>query len=173
MGRGTTAATAHRSLTRGAAPSDEIGSRVRELRVAAGMTQADLAGERFSKEYVSQVELGKSPPSEAGIRWFCERLGVDRSELEGDHGPAAVAAAEAAIVRAEAAIEAHRHSEAVAALDAVGGAVSRAAWPSPATTSTAPWRSTGSASSASRWGATRPPSPRSTRPCAAPPPPSV
>ena len=126
MGRGTTAATAHRSLTRGAAPASGIGSRVRELRVAAGMTQADLAGERFSKEYVSQVELGKSPPSEAGIRWFCERLGVDRSELEGDHGPAAVAAAEAAIVRAEAAIEAHRHSQAVAALDAVGGAVSRA-----------------------------------------------
>ena len=126
MGRGTTAATAHRSLTRGAAPASGIGSRVRELRVAAGMTQADLAGERFSKEYVSQVELGKSPLSEAGIRWFCQQLGVDRSELEGDHGPAALAAAEAAIVRAEAAIEAHRHSEAVAALDAVGGAVSRA-----------------------------------------------
>ncbi|HEX5248272.1 MAG TPA: tetratricopeptide repeat protein [Gaiellales bacterium] len=126
MGRGTTAATTHRSLTRGAAPASGIGSRVRELRVAAGMTQADLAGERFSKEYVSQVELGKSPLSEAGIRWFCEQLGVDRSELEGDHGPAALAAAEAAIVRAEAAIEAHRHSEAVAALDAVGGAVSRA-----------------------------------------------
>src|SRR6185312_12948814 len=89
MGRGTKAATAHRSLTRGAAPASGIGSRVRELRVAAGMTQADLAGERFSKEYVSQVELGKSPPSEAGI-------------------------------------EAHRHSQAVAALDAVGGAVSRA-----------------------------------------------
>src|SRR6185312_2757762 len=117
MGRGTKAATAHRSLTRGAAPASGIGSRVRELRVAAGMTQADLAGERFSKEYVSQVELGKSPLSEAGIRWFCQQLGVDRSELEGDHGPAALA---------EAAIEAHRHSEAVAALDAVGGAVSRA-----------------------------------------------
>jgi tetratricopeptide (TPR) repeat protein len=126
MGRGTTAATAHRSRTRGAAPASGIGSRVRELRVAAGMTQADLAGERFSKEYVSQVELGKSPLSETGIRWFCRQLGVERSELEGDHGPAAAAAAEAAIVRAEAAIEAHRHSEAVAALDAVGGAVSRA-----------------------------------------------
>jgi len=126
MGRGTNAATTHRSLTRGAAPASGIGRRVRELRVAAGMTQADLAGERFSKEYVSQVELGKSPLSESGIRWFCRQLGVDRSELEGDHGPAAAAAAEAAIVRAEAAIEAHRHKEAVAALDAVGGAVSRA-----------------------------------------------
>src|SRR5689334_7345553 len=113
MGRGTTAATAHRSLTRGAAPASGIGSRVRELRVAAGMTQADLAGERFSTEYVSQVELGKSPPAEAGIRWCGGRRGVDRAGVAGDHGPAAVAAAEAASVGAEAAIEAHRHSQAV------------------------------------------------------------
>src|SRR5436305_14796595 len=97
MGRGTTAATAHRARTRGAAPASGIGSRVRELRVAAGMTQADLAGERFSKEYVSQVALGKSPLSEAGIRWFCRQLGVDRPAPEGDHGPAAAAAAAAAL----------------------------------------------------------------------------
>src|SRR4029077_9340200 len=79
-----------------------------------------------TKEYVSQVELGKSPPSDAAVQWFCARLGVGRAELEGEYGPAAVAAAEAAVVRAEAAIEAHRHADAVAALDAVAGAVSRA-----------------------------------------------
>src|SRR2546429_7347882 len=121
MGRGTTAATAHRSLTRGAAPASGIGSRVRELRVAAGMTQAGLGGERFSKEYVSQVELGKSPLSEAGMRWFCRQLGADRPELEGDHGPAAAAAAEAAIVPAEAAVAAHTDSEAAAAPSRLAG----------------------------------------------------
>src|SRR2546429_807870 len=89
MGRGTTAATAHRSLTRGAAPASGIGSRVRELRVAAGMTQAGLGGERFSKEYVSQVELGKSPLSEAGVRLVCPPLGVGRSQPEGGPRPAA------------------------------------------------------------------------------------
>src|ERR1051325_7045272 len=102
MGRGTTAATTHRSRTKGAAPATGIGSRVRELRVAAGMTQAGLGGERFSKEYVSQVELGKSPRWEAALEWFCARLGVSRSQIEGEFGPAAAAAAEAAVVRAEA-----------------------------------------------------------------------
>src|ERR687895_596715 len=36
-----------------------LGERLRQLRVAAGMTQTDLAGDRFSKEYVSQIERGK------------------------------------------------------------------------------------------------------------------
>src|SRR2546423_5641066 len=114
MGRGTSAATAHRSRTRGAAPASGIGGRVRELRVAAGMTQAGLGGERFSKEYVSQVELGKSPLSEAGMRWFCRQLGVDRSELERDHGPAAGAAAQAPHVPGDAAVQAHTPSAAAA-----------------------------------------------------------
>jgi tetratricopeptide (TPR) repeat protein len=129
MGRGTTAATTHRSRTKGTAPASGVGGRVRELRVAAGLTQAGLGGERFSKEYVSQVELGKSPPSDAALEWFSGRLGVSRPEIEGDAGPAAVAAAEAAVVRAEAAIEAHRYAEAVGALEEVAGAVSRVGEP--------------------------------------------
>jgi tetratricopeptide (TPR) repeat protein len=92
---------------------------VRELRVAAGLTQAELGGQRFSKEYVSQVELGKSPPSDAALEWFGVRLGVGRTELEGDAGPAALAAAEAALVRAEAAIEAHRHADALETLESM------------------------------------------------------
>src|SRR5205809_786057 len=40
-----------------------LGERLRQLRVAAGMTQTDLAGERFSKEYVSQIERGKTRPT--------------------------------------------------------------------------------------------------------------
>ncbi len=107
MGRGgRTVATAHRPRTSAADPASGTGARVRALRVAAGLTQAELGGERFSKEYVSQVELGKSPASDAALDWFGIRLGVDRTQLEGDAGPAAVAAAEAALVRAEAAIEA-------------------------------------------------------------------
>jgi len=122
MGRGgRTAATAHRPRTSAADPASGTGARVRALRVAAGLTQAELGGERFSKEYVSQVELGKSPASDAALDWFCLRLGVDRARIEGDAGPAAVAAAEAALVRAEAAIEAHRYSDALDALESVRG----------------------------------------------------
>jgi len=127
MGRGgRTAVTAHRPRTSAADPASGTGARVRAMRVAAGLTQAELGGDRFSKEYVSQVELGKSPASDAALDWFCIRLGVGRAQIEGDAGPAAVAAAEAALVRAEAAIEAHRHSDALATLDSVVDQVARA-----------------------------------------------
>src|SRR5919201_1219968 len=54
-----------------------LGERLRQLRVAAAMTQTDLAGDRFSKEYVSQIERGKTRPTAETIRWLAERLGVD------------------------------------------------------------------------------------------------
>ena len=44
-----------------------LGERVRSLRVAGGLTQTQLAGTRFSKEYISQIERGKTRPTEATI----------------------------------------------------------------------------------------------------------
>jgi tetratricopeptide (TPR) repeat protein len=102
---------------------DGVGGRVRALRLDAGLTQADLGGERFTKEYVSQVELGKTRPSEAALVWFAARLAVDRSALEGEAGPAARAASSAIVARAEASIEARRYAEAVSELERVGAAV--------------------------------------------------
>src|SRR5262245_64910712 len=46
------------------------------------------SGDRFSKEYVSQVELGKTRPSPAALEWFAERLGVDRLSLAGESAAA-------------------------------------------------------------------------------------
>ena len=100
-----------------------VGARVRALRLDAGLTQAELGGERFTKEYVSQVELGKTRPSAAAIAWFTARLAVDRSALEGEAGPAAVAASAAVVARAEASVEARRYPEAVTDLERVQGAV--------------------------------------------------
>ena len=40
-----------------------LGARLRQLRIAAGLTQSELAGDRFSKEYVSQIERGKTRPT--------------------------------------------------------------------------------------------------------------
>jgi len=116
MAQGRTATARRRA---GAAPESGPGGRVRERRLALGLTQADLGADRFSKEYVSQVELGKTPPSAAALDWFSARLGVARAELEGDAGPAALAAMEVALVRAEASIEAHRYADALATLEAV------------------------------------------------------
>ena len=123
MAQGRTATARRRA---GAAPESGPGGRVRERRLALGLTQADLGADRFSKEYVSQVELGKTPPSAAALDWFSARLGVARDELEGDAGPAALAATEAALVHAEAAIEAHRYDDALATLETVRGGVERA-----------------------------------------------
>src|ERR687884_76089 len=58
-----------------------LGERLRQLRVAAGLTQSELAGTRFSKEYVSQIERGKTRPARDTIEWLAERLGVDADFL--------------------------------------------------------------------------------------------
>src|SRR6478609_11216233 len=64
-----------------------LGDRVRQLRVSAGLTQTDLAGTRFSKEYVSQIERGKTRPTADTVAWLAERLGVDAQFLQ--HGVSA------------------------------------------------------------------------------------
>ncbi len=99
--------------------------RVRALRIGAGLTQAELGGSRFTQEYVSQVELGKTKPSDAAIRWFAERLGTDRHAIEGTSAVSDHAACEAVIARAEAEIEAHRYENALSALAELDGAVAR------------------------------------------------
>src|SRR4029079_1490160 len=89
--------------------STGVGARVREARLEIGLTQGELGGSRFSKEYVSQVELEKTRPSAAALEWFAERLGVDALELAGAGSAAVRAACEAAVARAEAEIEGHRY----------------------------------------------------------------
>ena len=92
-----------------------IGDRVRALRIAAGLTQTELAGARFSKEYVSQIERGKTRPTADTVAWLAERLGVDVQFLQ--HGVSADVRAEGRgrLARAEALSEAHRDQEAVEA----------------------------------------------------------
>src|SRR5262249_13121654 len=96
-----------------------LGTRLRQLRVAAGLTQADLAGERFSKEYVSQIERGKTRPTPQTLAWIAERLGVDTSYLETGQTWDEYAEVEAAVVRAEAAVEGQRYDKALEALEDV------------------------------------------------------
>src|SRR5262245_60050585 len=61
--------------------AERLGERLRRLRIAAGMTQSDLAGGRFSKEYMSQIERGKTRPTAETVRWLAARLDVDPSLL--------------------------------------------------------------------------------------------
>ena len=41
--------------------------------------QTELAGERFSKEYGSQIERGKTRPTADTVEWLASRLGGDAS----------------------------------------------------------------------------------------------
>jgi transcriptional regulator with XRE-family HTH domain len=58
-----------------------IGARIRAARTAAGWTQAQLAGESFSKAYVSALENGLVQPSMAALGYLAERLGTTAAAL--------------------------------------------------------------------------------------------
>src|SRR4051812_48941335 len=100
----------------GAATSTGIrlGERLRQLRVAAGLTQSELAGERFSKEYVSQIERGKTRPTRETIEWLAHRLGVDPGFLANGVATDERGRLEGALARAEALLESLQHEDALA-----------------------------------------------------------
>ena len=50
--------------------TSRLGERVRALRIGAGLTQTDVAAGRFSKEYISQIERGKTRPTDETIAWL-------------------------------------------------------------------------------------------------------
>jgi tetratricopeptide (TPR) repeat protein len=90
-----------------------LGERLRTLRVNAGLTQTALAGERFSKEYVSQIERGKTRPTQETIEWLAERLGVDPGFLASGVSADERGRIETALARAEALIEDHEFASAL------------------------------------------------------------
>jgi tetratricopeptide (TPR) repeat protein len=94
-----------------------LGERLRQLRVAAGLTQTDLAGDRFSKEYVSQIERGKTRPTRETIQWLAAKLGVDANFLEKGVSADERSRVEALLARAEALTNAHHYDEAVEELE--------------------------------------------------------
>jgi tetratricopeptide (TPR) repeat protein len=90
-----------------------LGERLRQLRVAAGLTQAQLAGDRFSKEYVSQIERGKTRPTEETIEWLASRLDVDARFLANGVSTDQRDRVEAVLARAEALTNSDGYAEAV------------------------------------------------------------
>src|SRR5437588_4234639 len=100
-----------------------LGERLRQLRVAAGMTQTDLAGDHFSKEYVSQIERGKTRPTRETIQWLADRLGVDGGFLANGVSADERGRVDAALARADALLEARRNDEALKELESVRPAV--------------------------------------------------
>ena len=94
-----------------------LGERLRQLRVAAGLTQSELAGERFSKEYVSQIERGKTRPTRETIDWLAVRLGIDPGFLANGVATDERGRLEGALARAEALLEIRSDEEAAEQYD--------------------------------------------------------
>jgi transcriptional regulator with XRE-family HTH domain len=61
-----------------------IGQRLRQARTAAGLTQQQLAGDRYTKAYISALENGIAKPSMAALNYLAPRLGKTASEILSD-----------------------------------------------------------------------------------------
>src|SRR5919198_229505 len=90
-----------------------LGERVRRLRNAHGLTQTELAETRVSKEYISQIETGKTRPTSQTLEWLAERLGVDTHYLADGVSDRDHREHEAVVCRAEDAVQEKRYGDAV------------------------------------------------------------
>src|SRR5439155_8627870 len=114
---GATTARAARTRTRRIDPS--MGERIRALRQARGMTQAQLAGDDFTKGFISLLETGRTHASLRAAGILAGRLDIPIGELMVAHGRPAEAELEFTLIRAEQELAAGRAqvaAEAAAAL---------------------------------------------------------
>jgi len=81
------------------------------------LTQSKLGLDRFSKEYVSQIERGRVRPNEAALEWLADRLEVSRRFLESGVSAPEHERVASMVSRAEAAIAAREFDEALAVID--------------------------------------------------------
>jgi transcriptional regulator with XRE-family HTH domain len=91
-----------------------IGERVRSLRRSAGLSQEELAAGRFSKEYVSQIERGKTRPTAETLEWIADRLDTDREFLEHGVTQADADRVDAALAEAERLVATAQYEDALA-----------------------------------------------------------
>lgn len=95
-----------------------MGRRVRALRTARGLTQADLAGSDFTKGFISLVESGRTRMSLRAAGILASRLGVGVGDLVAGGPPGGGSAAELSLLQAETHLGAGRFAEALEAAGA-------------------------------------------------------
>jgi transcriptional regulator with XRE-family HTH domain len=64
-----------------------IGERIREARHRAALTQQQLAGERYTKAYISALETGIARPSMVALSYIAQRLGLPPSHFLDEQNP--------------------------------------------------------------------------------------
>jgi len=73
--------TGSRATVRDRELAHRIGRRIREARHRAGLTQQQLAGERYTKAYVSALETGIARPSMVALNHIAGRLNLPASHF--------------------------------------------------------------------------------------------
>lgn len=63
------------------------GERIRHARLSRGLTQRQLAGERYTASYISALEKGLTRASVAALDYLSERLGLPADHFLRDEGP--------------------------------------------------------------------------------------
>jgi transcriptional regulator with XRE-family HTH domain len=96
-----------------------IGTRLRRLRVAKGLTQKELASPSYTHSYVSTIEAGRRQPSRTALEHFAGKLGVGVEELVTGRSPDLVARLEIKLHDARIALSEGRGDEADTGLIAV------------------------------------------------------
>jgi transcriptional regulator with XRE-family HTH domain len=95
--------------------SETLGTRLRALRRAAGLSQAELADGQFTKEYVSQIERGRTRPTRETVEWLARRLDVDYELLEHGWSRADALHIESVLGEGERLLEESRYADALQA----------------------------------------------------------
>jgi tetratricopeptide (TPR) repeat protein len=66
---------------------NSVGDRLREARLARGLTQQQLAKGLATKGFISQIERNRTTPSLPKLRMMAERLGLPLGHFTGDKSP--------------------------------------------------------------------------------------
>jgi len=67
--------------------AQQIGARIRDARKRNGLTQQKLAGDRYTKAYVSALETGIARPSMVALSYLAERLSLPPSYFLDEQNP--------------------------------------------------------------------------------------
>src|SRR3979409_1028494 len=97
----------------------DVGARIRSLRSAQALPQAQVAERNYTKAYISMLESGRTRASMKALEHIAGVLGVKPADLLG--GTAAPATPQFELLEARRYIEQGNHSKAIPILEALEG----------------------------------------------------
>ena len=95
----------------------DVGARIRSLRTARGLTQAQLAEPQYTKAYISMLESGRTRASMKALEHIAGQLGVQPSDLLG--GSPSPAAPQYDLIEARRLVEQGKGRDAIPILEAL------------------------------------------------------